>query len=72
MMTLRFHKRIYTRKALKETIEAFQGVVEVTLSSEGDHYLLEVRVPEGDDAETVAGEMMNWALGRTIEQRGES
>ncbi|HOU53237.1 MAG TPA: HxsD-like protein [Myxococcota bacterium] len=71
-MTLRFHKRIYSRKALLETIEAFRGVADATLSTDGDHYVLEVPVPDPAEADEIGGEMMNWALGRTIEQRGES
>ncbi|MBP7125553.1 HxsD-like protein [Myxococcota bacterium] len=71
-MTLRFHKRIYSRKALLETVEAFRGVVEARLSSDKDHFVLEVQVPDPADADEIGGEMMNWALGRTIEQRGES
>lgn len=70
-MTLRFHKRLYTKAAVKSAAEAFSGVARVKVRADGDYAVVEVEAEDPADTAEVAGELSNWALGQSIVQRGE-
>ena len=70
-MTLRFHKRLYTKPAIKAAAEAFAGVARVKVVTDGDYTTVEVEAQDPVDTAEVAGELANWALGQSIVQRGE-
>jgi hypothetical protein len=70
-MTLRFHKRLYTKAAVKDAVQAFTGVARVAVRAEGDYQVVDVEAMDPADTGEVAGELANWALGQSIVQRGE-
>jgi hypothetical protein len=70
-MTLRFHKKIYSRAAVKSAVETYGAVASVAMRIEGDYAVVEVEADSPEDTAEVAGELQNWALGQAIVLRGE-
>jgi len=70
-MTLRFHKKIYPRTAVKAAVETYGAVARLSLRVEGDYAVVEVEAASPEATAAVAGELQNWALGQAIVQRGE-
>lgn len=70
-MTVRFHKKIYPRAAVKNAVETYGAVARVGLRLEGDYAVVTVEAGSEADTAEVAGELQNWALGQAIVMRGE-
>lgn len=71
-MTLRFHRKVYSRSALKKAVEAFEGIAKVKVGREGEYLTADISpLDPGDDEEEIAFEFANHCLGLTIEERGE-
>jgi hypothetical protein len=70
-MTLRFHKKIYSRAAVKSAVETYGAVATVAMHVEGEYAVVDVEAGSQEDTAEVAGELGNWALGQSIVLRGE-
>jgi len=70
-MTLRFHRQLYDGKAVDAAVKQFDDFATYELSEEPDYWV--VAVGGADDAELkqLVGELGNFALGLTIQQRGD-
>ncbi len=70
MRELRFHREVYDREAVDQSVEIFQEFAELERSEEEACWV--VRVQAGDPARErrVAGELANYALGLTVGARG--
>lgn len=71
MKTIRFHKKIYPRAAVKSAVDTYGTLAQVALRVEGDYAVVDVEAGSPEDTDEVAGELQNWALGQAIVQRGE-
>ncbi len=80
MTLLRFHRTVYSGKALDEAVKRFAAFAAFELSEEPDHWVVQLtglgpptQVGVGrDDAareRQVAGELGNYALGLTVQKR---
>lgn len=67
MSELRFHRDLYDGPALDEAAKVYEPYASLSLVEEPSYWLVRV---EGDDADLVARELANYALGLTIERRG--
>ncbi len=69
-MTLRFHREIYDGKAVNAAVEQLADYATVELVEEPSYWVVKVEAEDDDQTRAVAGELGNFALGLTIEQRG--
>ena len=74
MIELSFHDALYDSAALDETVKAFEPFAEIMRERRGDLHIVRVALRAGATAEdldfdepTLAAELGNHALGRTIE-----
>jgi hypothetical protein len=70
-MTLRFHKKIYPRKAVTEAENAFRDLATLQVRTDGDYTVVEFEIPDMTELAEFAGEFRNFVLGTTIAMRGE-
>ncbi len=70
MTTLEFHRDLYSGVAVDAAVEAFREVAACELVENSTHWVVIVRpVGAEEDERTVVGELANYALGLTIEER---
>jgi hypothetical protein len=71
-MILRFHRALYSGKAIDSAAGRFGAVSRVTLerSIDGDYFVIAVQSEDPKRARKVGLELANMALGLTIEQGG--
>ena len=70
-MNLRFHKKIYPKKAVQAAVEAFAEVGTFRVAVDGDYAVVEIQPQVAEDATELAGEFRNFVLGTAIALRGE-
>lgn len=72
MIELRFHEELYDGFAIDEAVKTYAPYATFTLSREAGGFVVKVEAkPEeegGADAALVAAELMNYALGKTVER----
>ena len=69
-MTLRFHRQLYDGKAVDSAVKQFEGFGTFALSEEPDYWVVAIGGAAGEELAELAGELGNFALGLTIQQRG--
>lgn len=73
MIELRFHEELYDGFAIDEAVKTYEPFATFTLSREAGGFIVKVAAkPEeegGADPTLVAAELMNYALGKTIERK---
>ncbi len=73
MIELRFHEELYDGFAIDEAVKTYEPYATFTLSREAGGFLVNIAAkPEeegGADPTLVAAELMNYALGKTIERK---
>ncbi len=70
MKTLRFHREIYLGTAIDEAVETFAPYMEYELAEESEHWVVTLTAKKPALERRIAGELANYALGRTIEAGG--
>ncbi len=75
MIELRFHGELYDGFAIDEAAKVYGPFGVIDLAREGDAFVARVTVgaaarDQGVDEATLAAELANYALGKTIELRG--
>ncbi len=70
MLTLRFHRELYSEEAIRNSMEAYAGHARIEIRSEEPYALVDLE-PLGEDlAPALLGqEFANHVLARTIEER---
>jgi uncharacterized protein YfiM (DUF2279 family) len=68
VLTARLHSSLYEKDAVDAAVRAFGSHAQVELTEEGEYWLARVEA-EGADERTILGELANFALGLTVEQR---
>jgi hypothetical protein len=73
VIELRFHEELYDGFAVDEAVKAYADFMSAELSREEQGYLVRVTVSpnaiaDGLDEDTIAAELANYALGKTIER----
>ena len=72
MIELRFHEELYDGFAIDEAVKLYEPYATFTLSREAGGFVVKIDArPEeegGADPALVAAELMNYALGKTIER----
>ncbi len=67
MTALKFHRAVYSGRAVDEAVKTFAGFAEFTLREEPEHWVVEL---DGGEREVeIAGELANFALGLTVKNR---
>jgi hypothetical protein len=73
-VTLLFHREIYDGKAVDAAVKQYGDYAEFELVESPDHWIVSVTAggkgADEDDLRALAGELGNYALGLTIQQRG--
>ena len=70
MQTLKFHKTLYSDAAIQEAMDTYRAFGQVVLTEQEPYALVEVKATADDlDEAQLAGELANFALARSIEQR---
>ncbi len=68
-MTLRFHREFYDGMAVDAAVKTFEDYGSFALSETESHWIVEVSGREGPALRELAGELQNYALGLSIDQR---
>lgn len=72
MIELRFHEELYDGFAIDEAVKTYEPYATFTLSKEAGGFVVKIEPkPEEDggaDPSLVAAELLNFALGKTIER----
>ncbi len=68
MRELRFHRSIYAGEAIDSACKQLEGFATLERAIEGEHFV--VRLTSDTDERRVAGELVNFALGLTVERGG--
>ncbi len=71
-MTLRFHRELYNGKTVDAAVVQLAEFATFDLVEESSYWVVKIETEDEDDARAVAGELGNFALGLTIQKRGES
>jgi hypothetical protein len=71
-MELRLDKKLYSLEGIKETVEAFGefAKIEIQKGDKKEHKIIFTEIDD-DIGEAITDEFANFALGMTIEERGE-
>ena len=69
MRELLLHHELYSLPALQKTLEVFDGVGRVKLHQQLPHYRVEIAAETSEREAEVAGELGNYALALTVEER---
>jgi hypothetical protein len=72
VQSCRFHHEIYSLRALERCLEVFGGVARLELAQELPHYRITVEGADPGVEAEVAGELSNYALALTIEEKRPS
>lgn len=70
MRELRFHRQVYRGEAVDESVKLFDRFAEFELSEEDEHWIVRLTANDPARERRIAGELANYALGLTIQQRG--
>lgn len=69
MIRLTFHAELYDGFAIDEAVKVFTPFAGFTLSRDPDHFVVVVEgKANGPDESRVAAELLNFALGKTIDR----
>jgi hypothetical protein len=69
MTELKFHKSVYSGKAVDEAVKRFHAFAEFSLREEPEHWVVALSVADQTRERRVAGELGNFALGLTVQKR---
>ncbi len=69
MDPIRLHKKLYMQQAVRAAMTTFDEFAKLSLSSDGDHYVVTVTDIDPDVDGDFAGELCNFALVHTIERK---
>lgn len=67
--TLRFHSKLYQRRAIQAAIEAYEDFADFNLEKQDPYYVVEVSPKEQEDAAYLPDEFANYVLGEAHELR---
>jgi hypothetical protein len=67
---LRFHRDLYSGKAVDEVVKLFAAHATFELAEEPSHWVVRLTAQAPAREREVSGELMNYALGLTIKNRG--
>ena len=75
MIAIHFHHELYSGFAVDEAVKVYAPFAAAELSREPTAYVVRLSasdeaVSQGMDEETIAAELANYALGKTIERGG--
>jgi hypothetical protein len=70
-MTLRFHRQLYDGKAVDAAVKQFEDFATFELSEEPEYWVVGVGGASDEELRELVGELGNFALGLTIQQRGQ-
>jgi hypothetical protein len=75
MIELKFHESLYDRGAVDEATKIYGPYADIELSRDATHYVVTIKIsPEtesqGITENMLGAEMVNYALGKTIENLG--
>ena len=65
-MELKYHKKIYTKKGIKNAIEAFAGLAEWKLDSDDEYYIVSCDNMDESLRDSLTDEFGNFALHGSI------
>ena len=69
MIEVRFHEELYDGFAIDEAVKLYEPYAAFTLAREAGGYVVKIEGREdGPEASLIAAELMNFALGKTIEK----
>jgi hypothetical protein len=66
---VRFHRALYDGKQVDAALKQLDAYATFARSEEADHWVVDVTATSEKRERRVAGELMNLALGKTIEAR---
>jgi hypothetical protein len=69
MTELRFRTDLYAAEAIDRTVAAYESFATIERESFGEQVILRVTAPAGVDEAELAGEIANYVLGVTVDQR---
>ena len=69
MTELRFHRQIYRGTAVDEAVKRFAAFAAFELREEPDYWIVQMTARDPAKEKKIAGELGNWALGLTVQQR---
>lgn len=70
MRTLRLHQDLYSARAIEESCEVFEAHARVDRREERPYFQLEISAIAADtDEPALAGELANYALALTVEEK---
>ncbi len=73
MRRLRLHQELYSAPAIEEASAVFSRHATIERSEEKPYFELEIAVSSAEvDEEVLAGELANYALALTVEEKRES
>jgi hypothetical protein len=67
---LRFHRELYKGTAVDSAAKVYQDYVDIELVEEESHWVVRITSDQADRERVVAGELSNYALGVTVDERG--
>ena len=62
VVTVRFHRALYTEEAIAEAAATFEGFASFAVRADGEHHVVEVSAIARDVAGDVVAEFCNFAL----------
>jgi hypothetical protein len=68
-MELRLHKKIYSTKAVKESLEAYEEFGTYEVATDGNYILVNITDPDKDFESVLPQEIANYVLAHEIEKR---
>jgi hypothetical protein len=71
MLDLRLHLELYASAAIDRAIAVYAGHAQIARTDEAAHAVLRIESPRAGRAALVARELGNYALGLTIQERGD-
>jgi len=70
MRQLRFHRQVYEGEAVDEAVKVFHRFADFELAEDEEHWVVSLTAKGPARERRIAGELMNYALGLTLERRG--
>jgi len=61
-MTVKFHRKIYRKKAINSAIKAYQGLADFSLKEKKDYFELELKNIDKEVKEVIKDELGNYIL----------
>jgi len=72
MRELKFHREVYQGEQLDAAVKLYEKFGTFSLAEEGEHFVVRIESKTSGRERRLAGELSNYALGLTIQQRGAS